>query len=138
MTTWSIRFRGSDERDTLGKADYFFLENKEAIGLTREEFFARIVSNEDGTEAAFVSTGEPLWNLRPGSGGLGERPVGVEPAVGVGPRQAEEGWVGVELSSEGEEGWVGAELPGDRTEEGFAEREVRASGPEPAQEEDAL
>lgn len=134
MKTWSIRFRGSDARDTLSKADYFFLENKEAIGLTREEFFARIVSNDDGTEAAFVATGEPLWNLRPDT----ERPVGTEPAVGVGPRQAEEGWLATELDADTEGGWPGAEIPGDRIDEGAAERDARASGPEPAQDEDAL
>ncbi len=78
---WTIRFRGKDERDTLAKADLFFLENKEAIGLAREEFFARLVSNEEGTEMAFVATAEPLWNLRP----VGVVPVGTEPGLGAEP-----------------------------------------------------
>jgi len=79
MTTWSIRFRGRDERETLARADYFYLENKEAIGLTREEFFARLVIADDGKEASFVSTAEPLWNVRPEP--FGDEPVGTEPAA---------------------------------------------------------
>ena len=79
MTTWSIRFRGKDERETLARADWFFLENKEAIGLDREEFFSRLLMSDDGTEASFLSTAEPLWNVRPDA--FADAPVGTEPAV---------------------------------------------------------
>jgi hypothetical protein len=81
MKTWSIRFRGSDERETLARADLFFLENKDAIGLAREEFFARLLVSEDGRQASFLSTREPLWNQRPA---FGDEVVGTEPAVGAG------------------------------------------------------
>ena len=117
MSAWSIRFRGSDERDTLAK---------------------RLVASEDGTEVVFVTTAEPLWNLRPQGGRYGEQSVGTEPSVGIGPRQAEEGWIAQELPSEGEGGWVGAEIPGGPIDPDAPAREVRASGPESAQEEDAL
>ncbi|WP_373046552.1 hypothetical protein [Vulgatibacter sp.] len=133
MTTWTMRFRGKDERDTLAKADLFYIENKQALGLDRAEFFARLVMSDEGTEAAFVATAEPLWNVRPDSGAYGQRPVGTEPAVGVGPRDAEEGWLGAEAASEGEGGWSGGEVGGAEDE-----GELRGSGPESAQEEDAL
>lgn len=58
--TWSIRFRGRDARETLARADLFFLQNQEAIGLPRELFFSRLVLSEDGTQAAYVGT-ESSW-----------------------------------------------------------------------------
>ena len=80
MKTWTIRFRGKDERETLANADHFFLANKEEVGLSRAEFFARLVVSEDGTEAAFVAPDEPLWNLPPETT-YGDRPLGTEPGL---------------------------------------------------------
>lgn len=80
MTTWTIRFRGKDERETLANADLFFLANKEEIGLSRAAFFARLLVSEDGTEAVFLAPAEPLWNLAP-TAHYGDRPLGTEPGL---------------------------------------------------------
>ena len=80
MKTWTIRFRGRDERETLAKADTFYLANKDEIGLSRAEFFARLLVAEDGSEAAFVAADEPLWN-RQASSTFGDVPLGTEPGL---------------------------------------------------------
>ncbi len=80
MKTWTIRFRGKDEKETLAKADHFYLANKEEIGLTRADFFARLLVAEDGTEAAFVAADEPLWN-RQATCSFGDHPLGTEPGL---------------------------------------------------------
>lgn len=54
MSTWTVRFRGADERDTLAKADLFYRTHEENLGMTREAFFAQLVLSEDGTQAAFI------------------------------------------------------------------------------------
>lgn len=54
MSTWTVRFRGVDERDTLAKADLFYRTHEENLGMSREEFFSRLVLSEDGTQAVFV------------------------------------------------------------------------------------
>lgn len=81
MKTWTIRFRGGDERETLANADHFFLANKEEVGLSRAEFFARLLVSEDGKEAVFVAPDEPLWNLPPDTASFGDRPLGTEPGL---------------------------------------------------------
>jgi hypothetical protein len=59
MKLWTIRFHGRDERETLSRADVFFLANRDTIGFTREEFFGGLVMSEDGTEAVFVASDRP-------------------------------------------------------------------------------
>lgn len=99
MTAWSIRFHGSDEREVLARADTFFLINKETLGLSREEFFARLVLNEAGTEGAFIESGrQPLWQVPQREA----QPVGTEPAVGTG-LEAEEVGLEVERPASGPE-----------------------------------
>lgn len=57
MSTWTVRFRGANERETLANADYFFLSHNENLGMSREEFFSQLVLSEDGTLAVFVEGG---------------------------------------------------------------------------------
>lgn len=80
MKTWTIRFRGANERETLASADAFYLANKDEVGLSRAEFFARLLVAEDGTEAAFVAADEPLWN-RQAAPAFGDHPLGTEPGL---------------------------------------------------------
>ncbi|MFN7133527.1 MAG: hypothetical protein ACK4N5_15730 [Myxococcales bacterium] len=77
MQTWTLHFHGANANETLAKAELFFLQNKEPLGLTREEFFARLLVSADGREAEFVGSGDPLGlpestlveaRTRPGSG----------------------------------------------------------------------
>ncbi len=78
MRSWTLHFHGHDQRDTLARADVFFIQNKDALGLSRSEFFARLALNEDGTVAEFVGTGEaPFGAFRDAPAGPGERPHGV-------------------------------------------------------------
>lgn len=80
MKTWTLRFRGRDERETLANADTFYLANKDEIGFSRADFFARLLVSEDGTEAAFVASDEPLWNRQAGRS-LGDLALGTEPGL---------------------------------------------------------
>ena len=110
MRSWTLHFHGQDERDTLARADAFFIQNKESLGVTRGEFFARLVMNEDGTVAEFVGSGETPYGIIPDdTAGPGERPHGVV----FTPAPAEVYEADVEL-------------------------ERPASGPEPAAAEDAV
>ena len=51
------------------------------FGLSRAEFFARLLVSEDGKEAVFVAPDEPLWNLPPDTASFGDRPLGTEPGL---------------------------------------------------------
>lgn len=67
MSTWTVRFRGVDERETLAKADLFYRTHEENLGMTREAFFAHLVLSEDGTQAVLVEgPRELLWGEEEG------------------------------------------------------------------------
>lgn len=110
MPSWTIHFHGENERATLAKADLFFIQNKDSLGLTRGEFFARLVMSEDGRVAEFI--------------GQGERPFGVVPDETAGPGPRPHGVVYTPAPSEVYEADHDLERP--------------ASGPESAASEDAV
>ena len=56
--SWTLRFRGANEAETLAHADAFFRHGGAELGISREEFFARLVLDEDGKAAVVLLAGE--------------------------------------------------------------------------------